>query len=362
MDEDRRTGDVNVDAAPQGPADGRGRPRVQDVAAAAGVSIGTVSNVLNHPHKVREATRAKVLGVIEALGFSPNTMASSLARGDTGTLGLVIVDLGNSMFVDVARGAQRRALADGLHLQLASADNDDDLFDTHMRVLNGARVRGLLIAPLSGIDAGVERSRRHGCPVVVLNHDALGYDACRVLVDNERVGRLAVNHLLGLGRRRPAVVYARPHVQPVARRLAGARAAAAEAGVTLTEIEVPTLDPPHGTRAARLIASTPPDDRPDAVLAVTDVLGMAVVNELAAEGIAVPDDIAVMGCDHNSAAWGGTVPLTSVTMEGETMGAEGVRLLLRELAEPAGTHTHTTVVLQPRVVPRESTVGRARRA
>lgn len=339
---------------------GADQPRLLDVAARAEVSLGTVSNVLNHPHRVAPATRQRVLDVIAQLGFSRNSMASALARGDTRTLGLVVIDLGNSMFVDVARGAQRGARGEGYYLQLATADDDRDLFDAHMRVLNEARASGMLIAPLDGMHESIERSRRAGCPVVVLNHEAPDLDACRVLVDNVRVGQLAAEHLISLGRRHLAFVHARTELQPVARRLDGVRQAVAAAGgaVRLTELEVATLEPESGSEAGAHLASLPPGERPDAVLAVTDVLAMAVLNEVVAAGFRVPDDVAVMGCDHNSATWGGTVALSSVTMEGSTMGAEGVRLLLRELEQDPAEHTHTTVVLQPRVVPRESTVGR----
>jgi LacI family transcriptional regulator len=342
---------------------GAGRPRLLDVALRADVSLGTVSNVLNHPHRVAPATRQRVLDAIDQLGFSRNSMASALARGHTGTLGLVVIDLGNSMFVDVARGAQRGAREQHHYLQLATADNDTELFSAHMRVLNEARASGMLIAPLDGMRESIERSRHAGCPVVVLNFEASDYEACRVLVDNVRVGRLAADHLISLARRHIAFVYARPELQPVARRLEGVRQAVHAAGgtVRLTELEVASLEPEDGSEVGERLAALPPDERPDAVLAVTDVLAMAVVNEMVGAGLAVPDDVAVMGCDHNSATWGGAVALSSVTMEGETMGAEGVRLLLRELEQDPAEHTHTTVILQPRVVPRESTVGRATR-
>ena len=95
---------------PNGARTGRSkRPTIEDVAARAGVSVGTASNVLNHPHKVAPATVAKVADVIAELGFSRNSIASALASGDTRTLGLVVDTLRNSLFVDIARGAQRVA-------------------------------------------------------------------------------------------------------------------------------------------------------------------------------------------------------------------------------------------------------------
>ena len=336
-------------------------PRLTDVAALAGVSLGTVSHVLNHPHKVAPGTRAKVEAAIDELGFSRNSMASALARGDTRTIGLVVVSLSNSMFVDIARGAQRVARERDHYLQLASADDDADLFDAHMRRMNETRSSGMLIAPMTDQTASIARSRAAGCPVVVLNHDSSEHDACRVLVDNVAVGSIAASHVLSLGRRHLAFVYGLPHLQPVRRRREGVRhTVAALDGVRLTEIEVDSLEAESGAAAGRELAALPPEERPDAIIAVTDVLGMAVLNELTAQGLSVPGDVAVMGCDHNSVAWGSAVPLTSVTMEGQEMGAAAVRLLLTELDESEESHEHSTVMLKPHLVPRESTTGRER--
>ena len=140
----------------------------------------------------------------------------------------------------------------------------------------------------------------------------------------------------------------------------GVRRAVAEAGdgIALEELPASTLEPSSGAPSPAGWWSAPPTERPDAVIGVSDLLAMALSSELRSLGLRVPDDVAVMGCDHNSAAWGGAVPLTSVTMEGAAMGAEGMRLLLRELEEPPGSHTHSTVMLEPRLVVRESTVGR----
>jgi LacI family transcriptional regulator len=107
-----------------------------------------------------------------------------------------------------------------------------------------------------------------------------------------------------------------------------------------------------------VLAGRPAESRPDGVIGVSDLLAMSMISEFRSLGLVLPKDIAVMGCDHNSAAWGGAVPLTSVTMEGAAMGAEGMRLLLREMAEPPDAHTHLTVMLEPRLLVRESTIGR----
>ncbi|MEN2740147.1 LacI family DNA-binding transcriptional regulator [Microbacterium sp. X-17] len=341
-------------------ADARGRVRLDDVADQAGVSIGTVSNVLNHPDRVAPATHARVMAAIDALGFTPNGMASSLARGATRTVGMVVIDISNSLYVDMAMGAQREAHAHGYYLQLAASDDDHALFDAHLRELNASRVAGVLAAPLDDRREALDQFRRQGSAVVLLNYDMPNYDACRVLVDNEMAGYLAARHLIDLGRTRIAFLFGREELQPVALRRQGVHRAIEESkgAVQLDEYRSKTIWPESGFAIGRKLVALPKKRRPDAVLAVTDLLAMAVINEFVAKGIQVPQDIAVSGLDHNSSAWGGAIPLTSVSMEGTTMGTEGLRLLLAEIEEDPDVHVHRTILLQPHLVPRESTIGR----
>jgi LacI family transcriptional regulator len=202
---------------PPGTRTGRSkRPTIEDVAALAGVSTGTASNVLNHPHKVAPATVAKVERVIAELGFSRNSIASALASGDTRTLGLVVVNFRNSLFVDIASGAQRGARARGFALQLASADGDADQQEAHLDLFDSARVSGLMLAPMQNSRPAIDRLRRHGRPVVVLNYDSGSNDVCTVLVDNEQAGYLAARHLIGLGRTSITFIAGRYEFQPVA--------------------------------------------------------------------------------------------------------------------------------------------------
>jgi LacI family transcriptional regulator len=335
------------------------RPKVEDVAARAGVSSGTVSNALNHPDKVAPETLLRVTRAIEELGFTRNGAASTLASGTSRTVGLVVVDLMNSLFVDMARGAQRAARRTGFDLQLADCDNDIEQQDSHLRFLDAASVAGVLLAPLSEPDDVVRRMHDAGRPIVMVNYDPADDDYCRVVIDNDRVGYLAASHLIALGRRRIAFVGGLHHVQPVALRLAGVQRAVAEAdGVELIEIDTLDLNPPSGAAAGRQILARPAAERPDAIIAVTDLLAMALISEFSRAGVRVPDEIAVLGCDHNSMAWGGAMPLTSVSMRGMEMGELGIELLRRELTEPPGYHRHQSIVLEPELLVRESTVGR----
>lgn len=330
------------------------------VARRAGVSLGTVSNVLNHPGKVSPATLEKVQGAIDELGFVRNMNAQQLAAGRSRSIGLVVIDISNSLFVDIARGAQAHAAELSMNVLIANSDNRVDQQRADLDFFDGARVGGILLAPMADVSADVERLRAHGRPTVVLNYDSGTDECCQVLVDNEEVGYLAARHLIGLGRTRLAFVGGRDYLQPVAQRRLGVRRAVAEEGGRVLLVEVPTedLDPTGGKAAAEGLLPSVRAGELDGVIAVTDLIGMAFTQVFAANGVDVPGDVAVMGCDHNSAAWGGTIPLTSVQMQGLDMGREGVRLLIAELSDDPAEHRHETVVLRPELVVRESTAGR----
>ncbi|CAH0143805.1 LacI family DNA-binding transcriptional regulator [Microbacterium sp. Bi128] len=340
---------------------GKQTPSMSDVARVAGVALGTVSNVLNHPAKVSPATLAKVQGAIAELGFVRNSNAQQLAAGRSSSIGLVVIDISNSLFVDIARGAQRFAAELGMNVLVANSDNRADQQRADLDFFDEARVSGILLAPMEDASGDVARIRSHGRPTVVLNYDSGKGDCCQVLVDNEQVGYLAARHLIDIGRTRLAFVGGRDYLQPVALRRRGVRRAVAEEGgrVSLQEVPTENLDPPGGLRAGEELAEEVRAGRLDGVIAVTDLLGMAIIQVFNAQSIEVPHDVAVMGCDHNSAAWGGMIPLTSVQMQGLDMGREAVRLLMAEI-EDGPAHEHVTTLLQPELVIRESTVGRPR--
>lgn len=348
--------------APRVSSTARLQPKLHDVAARAGVSAGTVSNALNHPEKVAPATMERVIRAIEELGFMRNGAASTLASGTSNVIGLVVIDLMNSLFVDITRGAQGPARAHGFDLQLADSANDEDQQASHLRFLQNARAAGVLLAPIHEPHESIRFLRDHSIPTVLVNYAADNDDCCTVLIDNEQAGYLAARHLIQLGRERIAFVGGLNPLQPVAQRRKGVLRAVHEAqgSVRLIDIETADLNPPSGSAAGVAFVAMRIQERPDAVLAVTDLLAMAIISEFVAAGIRVPEDVAVMGCDHNSVAWGGAMPLTSVAMRGQEIGAAALELMLAELRESVGEHEHRTIVLEPSLVVRESTVGRQR--
>ncbi|MBL0885225.1 LacI family transcriptional regulator [Myceligenerans sp. I2] len=330
---------------------------MQDVARFAGVSIATVSNVINRPEKVSAATTEQVRAAIAELGFVRNDAARSLATGTTSSIGMVLADLDNSLFVDMAHGAQQGADAVGLRLLIGNAACDMTRQDDYLRLFDEARVGGVLLSPMEDSLAGIERMRSHGRPMVLLNFEQSGADCCTVLVDNEEAGYVAARHLVETGRTRIGFVAGRDYYQPVhARRLGVQRAVRETGGVELEEIGTDGLGFEDGLAVAHDLAGRAADRRPDGIVAVTDEIANGIAEGLhATSAVQVPGDIAVVGCEDNRSARSGPVALTAVQLEGAAMGQAAAELLLEEMKTPAGEHRHRTVMIRPGLVVRAST-------
>lgn len=330
-------------------------PSMLDVARHAGVSIATVSNVVNRPEKVTEATAERVRKAIAELGFVRNDAARSLATGTNHSLGMVLADLDNSLFVDMAHGAQSSSDAAGMRLVLGNAACDVSRQESFLDLFDEARVAGVLLAPMEDSRAGIERMRSHGRPIVLLNYQQEGFDCCTVLVDNEMVGYMAAQHLIAQGRRRLAFAAGREYYQPVQARRAGVIRAIAEAeGVTFEEIHTVGLVFEDGQQIARALRDRDPNSIPDGFIGVTDEIANGFIDALVETGIAtVPGDIAVVGCEDNRSARGGPVALTTVQLAGVAMGEAAAQLLLEEL-ESGSEHLHRTLTLPPSIVVRAS--------
>jgi LacI family transcriptional regulator len=193
-----------------------------DVAERAGVSLGTVSHVLNHPERVTPATRERVEEAIRALRYRPNRLASTLARGRSGTIGLVLTDLSNSLFVEIARGAGRQADAAGMRVVLADGDSEVGREIRHLELFDELGVAGSMVT-LSDEEhmAALVGARAGDRPLVLVNFSAPAQWFCSVATDNALGGYLATRHLIGSGRRRLAFVGGPDVLRPVHDRQVG---------------------------------------------------------------------------------------------------------------------------------------------
>jgi LacI family transcriptional regulator, galactose operon repressor len=327
---------------------------IRDVAAAASVSVGTVSNVLNAPERVAPATVARVQAAIEKLGFVRNDAARQLRAGRSRCVGLLVLDVGNPFFTDVARSAELRAAQHNLIVLLGTSDDDPGRERAYLETFEEQRVYGLLISPVGeDLDRLVALHRR-GVPVVLVDRDGAGTPFASVAVDDVAGGRLAATHLCEQGRRRIAYVGGPQGLRQVADRLAGARAAVDEyPGATL---EVVATDEPSvlaGRAAGERLCGRPADRRPDAVFCANDLLAIGMLQGLAGGGVSVPGDVALIGYDDIDFARSAAVALSSIRQPSADIGTTALDLLLASVEAPEAEPRH--VVFRPELVARAST-------
>jgi DNA-binding LacI/PurR family transcriptional regulator len=337
-------------------------PGLKDVAARAGVSIKTVSNVVNGYVHVAPETRARVQAAIEALGYVPNQAARQLRGGRSGVIALAVPELPAPYFAELAglivQAAERRRWT-------VLIDQTDGRAERERELLAGLRrhaIDGLILSP-SAL-GGEEVLGSGGPPTVLLGARAGRGLADHVAIDNVAAGADATRHLCGLGRRRVAVIGVlddSPRGAAARQRLAGYRAALAEAGLAADpalEVGVSRFGRAEGAAAmARLLGQSRP---PDAVFCVDDLLALGALRTLLERGCRVPDDVAVIGFDDIEDGRFGTPTLSTVAPDTPRIAQLAVDLLAERLSEgPAAGGPPRELRVEHRLLPRESTVGRA---
>jgi len=338
--------------------------RIKEVARQAGVSVGTVSNVLNRPEMVAPERRQRVLDVIDKLGFVRNESARQLRAGRSRTIGMVVIDIANPFFTDVARGAESVTDDSDSILMLCSSGEDRKRELRHLDMLEQLRVQGILITPVDSNDPRIDEIASRGIPVVLVDRRSRGRKRCSVGVNDVLGGRLAVEHLLEQGHLKIAFVGGPFAIRQVAERHKGACGALAAHGgpfdADLAVIETGRLTVAAGREAGVTIAALPASRRPTAVFCANDLLALGVLQELAHQGVKVPEDIALVGYDDIDFAAAAPIPLTSVRQPRELLGRTAAELLLMEVKDGAD-HRHRDVVFDPELVVRESSALRRRR-
>ena len=330
---------------------------VKHVAARAGVSVGTVSNVLNRPDTVSEATRRKVVRAIAELGFVRNESGRQLRAGLSRTIAYVVLDASNPFFTDVARGVEQVARGAGVALYLCNSDGDALREADYLDLLLEQRVRGVLITPVEEETPQLQVFVRRGLPVVLVDRKA-GPAWCSVGVDDVEGGELAVTHLCEQGHQRIAFVGGPMRTVQVADRLEGARRAMSAAGQSpdsLSVIETAGLNVGEGRRAGERLIGLPRKRRPTAAFCANDLLALGLLQQMTTTGVDVPGQLAIVGYDDIEFAGAAAVPLSSVRQPRELLGRTAADLLLAESA--AGTeHVHQQLVFRPELVVRTSSI------
>ena len=336
---------------------------LHDVALRAGVSIKTVSNVVNGYAHVSTATRSRVEQAVAELGYRPNLSARSMRGGRSGILALAVPELGVPYFAELAQSVIRAAEREGF---IVLIDQTEGRLDRERLVCRGIRsqlIDGLIFSPLA-LDSDELAARTDRIPMVLLGERIAG-TADHVVIDNIEAARQAVTHLAGLGRTRIAAVGAQhSKMGETARlRLAGYKSALADAGLPFRPelvAETPSFHRHDGAAAMAWLLDS--GARPDAVFAFNDLTALGVMRACYDRGVRVPADVAVIGFDDLEEGRYAVPSLSTISPDKDFIGQTAVRLLATRLAQPAQGDFQADEIIAPhRLEARESTMGRGKR-
>ncbi|TDE13595.1 LacI family DNA-binding transcriptional regulator [Jiangella asiatica] len=331
---------------------------IKDVAKRAGVSVTTVSNVLNSRDRVSSDTRERVLAAIDQLGYVRNAAAWQLRAGRSRTIGLIVPDGANPFYSAIARGAEDAAVEYGGAVLVGNSNHSPEREAHYIALFEEQRVQGVLIAPVGDPDQRVEALRRRGLPAVVIGRTAQP-ESSSVSIDNVAGGYLATRHLLEVGRRRLAFIGGPASTPGIGDRLAGAlRAVAEQPDATLEVLETTDLGVAAGRAAALALLDRTDRPLPDGIFFANDLLATGALQAfLLIRHVDVPGDVAMIGYDDIDFAQAAVVPLSSIRQPAALIGRTAVELLAREAEAPDENRRH--ILFQPELVARESSLGEA---
>lgn len=331
--------------------------RLQDVAERAGVSVRTVSNVVNDFPHVSPGVRARVKQAIAELGYTPNLTARFLRGGRTGMIALAVPDLSVPYFAELARHMMRAAQERGLTLLIEETDGDRDrevLFATGPR---STAMDGLVLSPLSTDAADLSGGK---VPVVLLGERSVGAPIDHIAIDNVAAARTATEHLIGLGRRRVAAVGARSgrDSRMADLRLAGYREARAAAGLPADEeIVVTTRWFTRRDGHAAVLELFGDGERPDALFCFNDLLALGAMRALADLGLRCPQDVAVVGVDGIEDGVYSVPSLTTIAPDKAYIARRSVEMLTERISATRDAGEPVDDVAEFTLVVRESTAN-----
>lgn len=268
------------------------------IAEEARLSVSTVSRVLNRvPNAASAATTARVLSIAESLGYVPNAQAAALRTGTSMAVGLIIADISNPFFAEIAVALEQRLLQRGIGLLVANTGNNPDLERQYVRLMAQNRVQALIVAPTSNEGEHLKEAQRFGIQVVLIDTPIEGLDVDSVLVDDEQAIEGAVAHLIGLGHERIGYISGHQRILSDVERLKGWSTALEKAGLEVDRELVVSGEFTElgGLRAASRLLALP--EPPTAIVAGNNFMAIGAIRSARARGVRIPDDLSLVSFD-----------------------------------------------------------------
>ena len=333
--------------------------RMKDIARDLDLSTVSVSKALRGHPDISAETRKRVLKRVEELNYQPNLTARALITGRTWTIGLVVPDLLHPFFAQVAKALSAGIRGLGYSLIITSSEEDAALERQEIDQLLARRVDGIVIASAQWTVESFRAIEARGIPYVLIDRRFAGLAANFVGVDDEAVGFLGTNHLVGQGCERIAHIRG-PETSTAIGRLEGYKRALAEAGMALSAGHVVSIGisgddrgEPGGYEVANRLLSLP--TRPDGIFCFNDPIALGAMRAILDAGLRIPEDIAVVGCGNVLYSDFLRVPLTSVDQDSAAIGRFAAEMALSLVADRDPAPPITRLV-SPRVVVRASSL------
>jgi len=330
---------------------------IRRVAEKAGVSLGTVSNAINRPEILAPETLKRVRKAIDELKFIPNASAQTLRAGKTRILGLVVPDISNPFFTDLAKGVNDAALLAGYVVILCNTDEDSEKEDHYIDILAGQNVRGILITPAHETNKRLYEISKRGIGLTLVDRPSIGLDTCSVEVNDAHGGLLALEHLYERGHRKIMCLTGESDIPQVAERERGMR----EAISRIPKADRPTIITQRIPMMTADSASTVMSEHISekglnftAVICGNDLVAFGAIRAIRAAGYSIPEDVSVIGYDDIDFAANATVPLTSIAQPKYQLGYAAAELVISECENPE-KHAHQKIQFQPHLIVRNST-------
>ncbi len=326
---------------------------IRDVAEKAGVSVSTVSHVINETRFVSEETRSRVVSAMEALNYQPNRLARSLRRKDkrTQTLGLLIPDSMNPFFAEVLRGVEDASFEANYNVFLCNSDNRAEKELEYIEVLVGKQIDGIVLVSAGTTDS-LELLERRQITAVLVDRQLGETKHDSVMVENELGGQIATKYLINLGHQRIGCITGPSSLTPSAKRIQGHLKALEEANIPPHDefFVLGDFRPQSGYTSMKVLLDLPTP--PTGVFACNDMMAVGALRAIHERRMRVPDDISIIGFDDILLASYSIPPLTTVAQPSYEMGLIAAEILIERLKEPSVAPRQE--ILSPSLVERET--------
>lgn len=327
---------------------------IHSVAREAGVSIATVSKVINHTGSISEQTRKRVLEAMNKLNYHRDVAAASLRSKRTNAIGLLVPDISNPFYADIARSIEDRSCELGFNVMMCNTDNDPEKEKNYLSLLTSQRIDGLVVASaFRSTDLLEEMMDQQRVPIVLIASEIPKLSINTVTVDDYKGGYLAASHLLSLGHKKIAIIA--ENIRSNKPRLSAFKDAMQEAELPVPDEYIVKTEAliQKGYESAKQLLSL--KERPTAIFACNDLLAAGVIQAAKEIDISIPHDLSVVGFDNTVLSTTTSPMLTTVSQPIKEMGAKVVELLMQEME--AARPYKERLLLSPELMIRQSTAS-----